>query len=439
MNDIASPAVTRPSGAPVSLPGAVAAGDVGRAPAAPRAPSWLARRWRLLTALGLLGLAAVALLRQQLVLSTEHAVISAYAIPMRTPIGGELTAIAAQAGAALQGGMPLARVENALADRRPLLDATAEHDRAHDEAAAIGRQIAALDAIAAALTARAEELRAESQRMLAASLAEGLSLHAAAETRARRLSQDAARAIELARSGVAATALRERAEAEHDAALREAAALAARSASLRAQESAAARGLYLTGGYGGVSYLEQRLDEVALRRGELLRQQATQEAAAARAAARVAAEAERLATEREAVLHAPADWHAWRVLARPGQRVLAEDVLAELVDCRDIFVLAAIPQDDAPAIAPGQTVRLRLAGEAEERPGTVLGWMPDGMAREGGRLAVLPTRPLGNSQLLRVAIAPPEPGAPCPVGRTGRLLLDRHATPMSRLDAATPR
>jgi hypothetical protein len=54
------------------------------------------------------------------------------------------------------------------------------------------------------------------------------------------------------------------------------------------------------------------------------------------------------------------------------------------------------------------------------------------MAREGGRIAVLPTRPLGNSQLLRVAIAQPEAGTPCPIGRTGRLLLDRHVAPEGR-------
>lgn len=429
MNDIVSPVGTRPIAPPVSVPGDIA-GDRPPASPPPRATpqgGWLARRWRLLAAIALLGTAAVAMFRQHLVVSTEHAVISAYAIPMRTPIGGVLTAITAQAGAALEGGMPLARVENTLADRRPLLDATAERDRALEEVAALARQIAALDDITGALTARAEELRAESQHMLAAGLAEGLSLHAAAETRARRLGQEAARALELARNGVTSTALRERAEAEHDAALREAAALAARSAALAAQERAATRGLYLAGSYGGVSYLEQRLDEVALRRSELLRQHAAQQATANRAAARIAAEAERLATEREALLHAPGDWHAWRVLARPGQRVLAEDILAELVDCRDIFVLAAIPQDDAPAIAPGQPARLRLAGETQERRGTVLGWVPDGMAREGGQLAVLPTRPLGNSQLLRVAIAQPDAGMPCPVGRTGRLLLDRHA------------
>ncbi len=108
-------------------------------------------------------------------------------------------------------------------------------------------------------------------------------------------------------------------------------------------------------------------------------------------------------------------------------------MLAELVDCRDIFVLAAIPQEDAPAIAPGQPARLRLAGESEERHGTVLGWLPDGMARDGGRIAVLPTRPLGNSTLLRIAIAQPEAGAPCPIGRTGRLLLDRGTSPVATL------
>jgi hypothetical protein len=70
---------------------------------------------------------------------------------------------------------------------------------------------------------------------------------------------------------------------------------------------------------------------------------------------------------------------------------------------------------------------LGLAGETGELTGLVIGWVRDGMAREGGSLAVLPTRPRGGSQLLRIAIAPPVPGALGPVGRTGRVLLDRQA------------
>lgn len=424
MNDIPSPAASRMAASPMSLPGAV---EDGPAPPPPPRPSWLARRWRLLAALVLLTLAGVALLRQHIAVSTEHAVISAYAIPMRTPIGGELTQMTAQPGTLLPAGHVIGHVGNHLADRRGLLDAEAERDRARTEAAALTGQIAALDALAAHLGTRAEEHRAEASRMVAAGLEEGLRLHAAAEARARRLGQDAARAMELARGGIAPAALRDRAEAERDAALEEAAALAARGEALRAQDRAALRGLYLTGGFGGVGYLEQRLDEIALRRAELGRQLAVHDAAADRATHRVAEETVRLLATREALLVAPGDWHVWRVLAKSGQRVLPEDVVAELLDCRDVFILAALPQAEAPWVAPGQAARLRLAGESAEVVGTVIGWVPEGMARDGGRLAVLPTRPRGNSQLLQIALDPPTRGAPCPVGRTGRVVMERSA------------
>lgn len=421
MNDIPSPAASRLAPSRISLPGAVE----GAAPPPPPRRSWLGQRWRLLAALLLLALAAVALLRQHIAVSTEHAVISAYAIPMRTPIGGELTQMAAQPGALLPVGAVLGHVANHLADRRFVLDAEAERARAASEAAALASQIAALDALAAGLGARAEEHRQAASRMLAAGLEEGLRLQAAAEARLRRLDQDAARALDLARGGVASPALRERAEAERDAAREEAAALAARGEALRAQDRAALSGLYLTGGFGGVGYLEQRLDEIALRRAELGRQLAVQEAAADRAAQRLAAEIARLHAVREALLVSPGDWHVWQVLAKSGQRVLAEDVVAELLDCRDAFILAALPQAEAPWVAPGQQARLRLAGESTELLGTVTGWVPEGMAREGGRLAVLPTRPRGNSQLLQIALDAPPRGAACPVGRTGRVVMER--------------
>ncbi|MGG5822649.1 HlyD family efflux transporter periplasmic adaptor subunit [Falsiroseomonas sp. HW251] len=381
-------------------------------------------RARLVVAAVLVGTAALGLARQQFTVATEHAVVSATTIPLRTPIGGEVARIALRAGEELPEGAAVL-VENPRADRRRLLDVLAERDRAADEAASLGAQIASLDDLSASLAQRAAAYREETARMLSAGVEEGLRQLAAAEARARRAGQEATRTIELARGGYAAASLRERVEADRDAALQEAGAFAARGAALRAQEEALSRGFVLNGGFGGVGYLDQRLDEIAMRRTDLARQLAAQQAALARASRRVAEETARHETERAATLQAPPGLRAWRVLAAPGQRVQAEETVAELLDCRAVFMLAVVAQRDVPMIQPGQPARVLLDGDPTERAGVVHGFLPDGMVTEGGRIAAVPTRPRGGGQVVQVDIATPPQGPACPVGRTGRVIFER--------------
>lgn len=298
---------------------------------APRGDSRLKRLLQTAAAVSLVGIACFGLLREQLAISSNHAVISAATIPLRTPIGGTLTLIALDAGQTAADGTLLARVENHRADGRRLADARAERDRAAEEAAVLAGQIAALDGMAAGL------------------------------------------------------------------------------------------GQAGPGGGDGTP----RRDDVALWRAEMARLLAGQQAALRRADRQVAEEAARHAEEREALLQANGTWQPWRILASHGQRVAPEETVAELVDCHAAFLLAAVAQHDVPRVNLGQPVRLLLDGEPEARSGTVQGWLPDGMAREGGRLAALPTRPRGGSQIVQIGIAPAAPGHPCPVGRTGRVLFDR--------------
>lgn len=419
MTELSNPALLRP---PAMAPMSQHASPP--APPQPKPPRTI-RPLRLLLGLVVVAAAALALARQYLALVTDHAVIAAVSIPLRTPIGGEVTAIALQPGEQVVPGAPIARIENTLADRRLLREARLEQAQALQEAAALAEQVAAFDRLAASLAERAEAYRQESARYVAAGAAEAERMQAAAEARARRAGLDAVRAMELARGGFAPVAQRDRAEAERDSAIYEAAAFGARGDAFRAQGGALDRGLFVASGFGGSSYAEQRLDEIALRRAELVRLRAAQLGVAERAARRAEEESARHEAERLAQLTAQAPWHAWRVLVKPGQRVTPEEILAEMVDCGSISVLAAVPQTMVPDIAAGQRAWLRLDGESADRAGTVRGWLPEGMTQEGGRLAVVPTRPRGRSQVAEIALDAPPDGAACPVGRSGRVLFER--------------
>lgn len=429
-----------PDIAPPGTPRALAFEQMSRAagtasfalpPAAPlpKRQGFLARRGRLLLALLLVGAAGVALLQQQLTLATDHAVISAHTLPVRAPIGGEVTDMAGEPGAELPAMHAFARIENTRADRGRLLDATQERDRARDEVGALIGQISALEALAADIRGRDEAHRAVSAEHLEALHGEALELRAAARARVVRTGQEAARVAELARAGHASQATRERAEAELEAARRDMEAQGMRILALQRQMEAARSGIFIQPGQLGASYGEQRLDEIALRRAELTRQASQQQAALNRAERRFAEEVEQHEARRSAVIAPAPGLILWRQHTQAGQRVLPEEVLAELVDCSKAFILAAVPQSALPSLRPGSIARLRLAGETEERIGVVFGRHGEGQAREGGNLAAQPSRPHGHSALVKITLPPSEPGMLCPVGRVGRVIFDGQRLP----------
>jgi hypothetical protein len=151
---------------------------------------------------------------------------------------------------------------------------------------------------------------------------------------------------------------------------------------------------------------DPRREEAALRRAALLGRKAA-------------------APPAEAVLAAGGAWQAWRVHATAGQVVARGDPLADFVACDSAELLATLTQREATRVAPGQAVSVLMQGELAYRAGTVLGWLPEGMARDGGQMAALPARPRDPSRVLRIALD----GAAqdCAVGRQGRVVFDARA------------
>ncbi len=388
-----------------------------------------ARRWRILLALLLIGAAAAGVLHHLLTFTTEHAVISAHTLPVRSPIGGEVTDLAGEPGAALPPLLAFARIENTRADRSRWLDAKHERDRAQAEVGALIGQIRSLEALAGELRARGALHQEVFTEEYEAWLGEAEALRAAALARAARARQDSDRAVELARGGHASAAARDRAEAEREAALHEAEAQGMRILALQRQVAAARLGLFTQPGQSGAAYAEQRLHEIALRRDALIREATQLQAALDRAERRLAEEREEHEARRSAVITPPRGLILWRLHTQAGQRVLPEEVLAELVDCRNAFLLASVPQSALPHLPPGSTARLRLAGETEERIGVVAGPQGEGQAREGGNLAALPSRPPGQTALLRIILPRFEPGMLCPVGRAGQVIFEGNRLP----------
>ncbi|MBY0335356.1 MAG: HlyD family efflux transporter periplasmic adaptor subunit [Acetobacteraceae bacterium] len=344
-------------------------------------------------------------------LTALPASVTADLLVARAPIAGEIRGDAVD-GMTLRPGQPLLLVENPRAERGRLIDARNEHDRARDELARLEEQGGALNTTIERLARSADQHRREAAAQIEAQSRETQQLRAAAEARAHRAAQEGARTAQLARAGFASAAMVEKAEADVASARREAQAFDMRLELLRRQAEAAGRGIYGAGGVVMVGYVQERLDDVGLRRIELQRALAVQRDALARAERRLAQEEEAFALVSRAGIEAPAGLVVWRLRARPGQTVLAHEAVAELLDCRSAHVLVAMPEGRVAEALRATDVRLRLAGEAQDRRGRVQA-VVDGPAAAS---AAPPATGEGR-RLLRIAMDPGASGEPCLVGR----------------------
>jgi len=111
-----------------------------------------------------------------------------------------------------------------------------------------------------------------------------------------------------------------------------------------------------------VPYSRQRLDEIAIRLNEIANERAALVARDRGLAQEIARESDWLGTQTRFESRAQEQAVVWRQPVAAGTDVVKGDVLAELVDCADMFVLARIPLDDAATISPGDAVSIEIAG-----------------------------------------------------------------------------
>jgi multidrug resistance efflux pump len=383
------------------------------------------RPLKIAVALGLLGAGLYAMLDDQFSLSTETAVVSAYTVGLRSPIGGHVAGLRHAPGEEVAAGTLLAVVEDDRADQQRLIDLRALRDRARSELTAAETARETFRAVAADLTARAGTHKEVALAWYASQLAEAQRSLAGAQAKLLRDRQILDRKRQLVTSGFGTRADFEAAQGDHDVSLRTLEAQRQRIATLQTQRDGVRRGVFVESGHIGFNYAQQRQDEVTMRLADLERSIVSLRADVSAAEARLAGEQQHSAQQAMAELPSPSGGMVWRVLAQEGERVAAGDTVAEVMDCGAAFVLAVVPQDRAADVQVGGIARFRLSGESRERSGRVQAVLGEGSVASERNLAAMPARLPHGGALVRVALSPPAPGetASCPVGRSARLLL----------------
>ena len=384
------------------------------------------RPMKIAVALGLLGAGVYAMLDDQFSLSTETAVVSAYTVGLRSPIGGHVAGLRHAPGEEVTAGALLAVVEDDRADQQRLVDLRALRDRAQSELTAAEAARDAFHAMAADLTARAGTHLEVALAWYASQLAEAQRSLAGAQAKLLRDRQVLDRKRQLLASGFGTRADFEAAQGDHDVSLRTAEAQRQRIATMQTQRDGVRRGVFVESGHIGFNYAQQRQDEVTMRLAELDRSIVSLRADLTAAEARLTGEQRHSAQQALAELPSPSGGMIWRVLAQEGERVAAGDTVAEVMDCSAAFVLAVVPQDRAADVQVGGIARFRLSGESRERSGRVQAVLGEGSVGSERNLAAMPARLPHGGALVRVALTPPAPAllqapvSPRRVSRRGR-------------------
>lgn len=381
----------------------------------------LSKAARIAVAAGVLGAGVYILADEARVLSTEHAVVSANVVLLRTPIDGEVASLAARPGERVAAGQSLGSVRNPRVDTQRLEDLRAQVLRLVGEEESLLKSRAALLDMQRDLMTRTDTFSRLTQTLYSERLEEAERLSAAVAARAKRLESERGRRESLKKLGLTPDAEFERAATEALASAQELAAARARIAATRVQRDGAGANVFVDMGSHGASYAQQRLDEVALRIADVDNLIGARRAELAGARARLAAENDRVALLRNFDVKALGSAMVWRVIATPGEQTSANAPLLEMVDCKAAFLIAAAPQARIAQMSVGEAVRYRLAGETNDRTGRVAAILgPHSM--EGERFSAVPSRPTGPTAMVRIAPDENDRNGACEVGRSARVI-----------------
>jgi multidrug resistance efflux pump len=389
---------------------------------------WRRRSLKFGVALALLSAGGYAVLSGQGYVTSDNAVVSAYTVSLRTPISGYVSDLRTKVGDPVAAGMVLARLTEPRVDDQRLVDLENLFARFRNNRQAYEHEKAELSRQHDALVARAGERNQSEAVYLMLQAAESerqVHLQEAAQYYARR---DFKRKAALGRMADASTAEVDKSRSAAAQADMNVEAAIARHAYLLLQAEVAQKGILLESGSADVPYSSQRADELAVRLAEIDREIAYLAASEAETSARLDAEHHRLDLLRGADLVAPSPGMLWKLGASDGERLAVSDTVAEMVDCRSAFIIAAIPQDRFSDVEIGSTARVRLSGETMGRVGRVVSLTGEASLANDRNLAATPPLQRVATATARIEVAASTNSArDCLVGRTARVLLPTSA------------
>ena len=366
--------------------------------------------------------------------SAEGAVVSAYVTSVRVPIAGELTGLHAVPGEHVEANALLATVTNPRASEDRLLSLALEQQQAETERRASVAEEAALLSERALLEKRVVAHRQAVCERLQHQASQSEMLLAAKRAALQQANLDLERAQKLRQDGIVTQSEVENLETQRNMRNGEAAAQEADLRAIRSAEAAAEKGLLTEQGItNDVVFSQQRIDDITIRLAEVHRRTSLTSAQAQQDAAGVEAQRQHLELMRQAELLAPIAGTVWKLGAADGEHLESNATVAELIDCRQSFLLALIPQNSVPDVQLGADVRFRLGGESVEHHGTVTAIFGEDQDMDDHKLAARPVKDsTDRMSTVRVNYGH-DTQEGCTVGRIARVLISTRSSILSRM------
>ncbi|MDL2409843.1 HlyD family efflux transporter periplasmic adaptor subunit [Rhizobium calliandrae] len=298
--------------------------------------------------------------------TSSRAVINAPLVPLTTPISGKVMS--------LVSGDQIT-VENDRVDNSTLIGLKVQLGALRDE-------LVQKNGIVADYAQRVKDLENDLSGQQAALLvrtdADLKAAQAALEmvTYSSRIAKaEAARKLKLMAQGIAAGSKDEIADTVRleDAKLGAAGLSVAK---LKAEVDFARQGIYVGADLQSLQNLQQ---EIRTHKADLLQikmQIATMHSKEAELSSLVATEGERVERLARADLRIPQTSQLYKPVAASGREVTAGDTLAEMLDCRDAFVVAIFSERQAQALAVGSKVQVNADGWTHVEDGTITRLVP---------------------------------------------------------------
>jgi multidrug resistance efflux pump len=408
-------------------------------------PFALSRRaLKIAFAIALCSAGAFGMLSESSYISTSNAVVSAHIIDVRTPIEGTVSGLVLASGNSVERGELLGIVNDPRSDHEHLDELRILESSALSTVDALTAEQTALQAQQHALLFRSKlHSSAVSSRLQQQAIEAGRTL-SGLKVALGLANSEFRRGEQLHDAGILADADFDRLHSAQLIAVEVVAAQESNLINLRGQATDASNGLLSeSGDTSDVSYSRQRADEIAIRLAANSGSLAIALGQSREAHINVEAETVRGDLMHQSEVRSPIQGFLWKLDTTNGEHTLSGAALLSMVDCNQQFVLAQVPQDRVPDIAAHKEARVRLAGESEERAGTVLSVSGDILKLPDAQLAALPF--LESSQQkatvwigLNTPVTPTGPGSPvrsasradasCIIGRSARVLIPTFST-----------
>ncbi len=329
------------------------------------------RPTRAIFSVGIVGAGLWGLSPSLTVTPSIDSVVNAEVVVVRSVTEGRIEGGPPAVGYQVSEGAPLVRVVNPRQDQSFLGELETEQASLTQRIDALDRQKAVLEDTAAELNRRIETYRRSVKDNLRYRIAEARSELAAIDASLQNARKKHERNSVLVSKNLVARAEADAAGFEFDRLKAESLAAESRIEELNTRVVALDAGVFLSEGQNDVPYSQQRLDEITIRLSDIEARRSEYAMRINKVTRQIRDERVRLSATRDVVHEAPVEGIVWKRFVKPGNDVVIGTELAEIVDCRSVFLDATFDENRFPDIQVGERAKVRFVGEKTEFEATV--------------------------------------------------------------------